>query len=173
MDKFTEPTKALVFQDSLVYTYAKGRTSIRFTAYAEYAARDIADTDTESTTYPIIDFNNVNMAEEIKDKIIYPKELGMMDLSKKELLELEEDMYMNKQLTEEEYLYYDNEKNIRICLINEKEIEQEDLESQVESEMSYQKTLMEAEYGSSSSFQAHQAPTPNTYTGEHRPRFSI
>lgn len=105
LDKFIEPNKTLVPQDFLVYTDAKGRTTIRFTDYIEYAGKEVNDTDTYSNADqdPITDFNNVNsMIEEIEDKIIYPKKFEMINLNKNELLELEENMYIKKQLKEEE-----------------------------------------------------------------------
>lgn len=49
----------------------------------------------------------------VTDRIAFPKESGMTNLTEQELMELDGQIFINKQLTEEEYLYY-YERNIRI-----------------------------------------------------------
>lgn len=50
----------------------------------------------------------------VTDRIAFRKESGMTNLTEQELMELDGQIFINKQLTEEEYLYYYEERNLRI-----------------------------------------------------------
>jgi hypothetical protein len=106
--------------------------------------------------------------KQIEDKIFISKELGMIDLNEKELLELEEHSFKIGQILEEEYLYYNEERNInfRTGLISEEtdnisHINQEPLaKAEVMSEVSEHLNLMnEGDEGSSSSDYTLNLPT--------------
>jgi hypothetical protein len=106
--------------------------------------------------------------KQIEDKIFISKELGMTDLNEKELLELEEHSFKIGQILEEEYLYYNEERNInfRTGLISEEtdnisHINQEPLaKAEVMSEVSEHLNLMnEGDEGSSSSDYTLNLPT--------------
>lgn len=136
----------------------KGHTSLRFTDYVPQNKRNIDEIESDLET----NLAEIELIDIEKDKILYPKELEMV-LNKKELLELEEAHFRNKTIKEDEYLYYDNEKNIRIGIIDfEKEeiLEIEDLTTNV-SKISYQKGLKEQGEGSSTTdYTLWQQPVP-------------
>lgn len=127
LDKFIEPSITLVPQETLIYKDLKGHTSLRFTDCIPQNSRKSID----EIEYDLD--NNLMEIELVKeDKILYPKELEII-LDKKKLLELEVTHFRNKTIKEDEYLYYDNEKNI-IGLIdydNEEPIEKEDIHSKI------------------------------------------
>ncbi|KAL2540109.1 hypothetical protein Adt_01087 [Abeliophyllum distichum] len=134
MDKFLEQKeKTIAPTEALTYKDIHGRTSLRFINY-DHVERQ-SDEDEESLNEPFIENVHIELIGEDYDKVIYPKELGMI-LDKEELLRLEEQMYLKKQIQENEYLYYDSEQNIRIGTICE------DLEDN-ESIFSYEKDFMQ------------------------------
>ncbi|KAL2497116.1 hypothetical protein Adt_22666 [Abeliophyllum distichum] len=135
MDKFLEQKeKAIAPTEALTYKDIHGRTSLRFINY-DHVERQLEGDEEESLNEPFIDNVHIELIGEDYDKIIFPKELQMA-LDKKELLNLEEQMYLKKQIQENEYLYYDSEQNIRIGTIYE---ESDDNRSNI----SYDKNFME------------------------------
>ena len=60
--------------------------------------------------------NSIPKPSIIDDRIIFPSELNMF-LTPEELLALEEFEYMQHHISEDEYIYYDNNHNIRIGIL--------------------------------------------------------
>ncbi|KAL2526673.1 Uncharacterized protein Adt_11727 [Abeliophyllum distichum] len=132
MDKFLEqkentiaPTEALTYKD------IHGRTNLRFLNYDHIENHSEGNDEEEFVSEPFIDNVHIELIGEDLDRIIFPKELGLI-LDKEELLQLEE------QIQEQEYLHYDLEENIRIGIIKEDQDDQ--------SEVSYEKNFMDESY---------------------------
>jgi hypothetical protein len=106
------------------------------------------------------------------DRILYPCELGM-DLNKEELEELGNMLYLKKQLSEDEEIYYDNYKNIKIRKFYEPEEESKDYNNlehdNFDTQSSY--NLMETMEASSSAPQTNTTQnTPLIYSTGNLPR---
>ncbi|KAL2465790.1 Uncharacterized protein Adt_41641 [Abeliophyllum distichum] len=136
MDKFLEQKeKTIAPTEALTYRDIHGRTSLRFLNYNHVESQSEGNDEEESVSEPFIVSVHIELIGEDLDRIIFPKELGLI-LDKKELLQLEEQMYVTKHIQEHEYLYYDLEQNIRVGII------EEDQDNQ--SEVSYEKDFMES-----------------------------
>ena len=105
LEKFVQK-RVLVPESSLTYTNSRGEHTIRFTDYHYQNQNKDSEIESESN----IETNLMNHAE---IKILFPKELELR-LSEKELLELEDTLYLQKQIKEDEELIYDSDKNIII-----------------------------------------------------------
>ncbi|KAL2486492.1 Uncharacterized protein Adt_31248 [Abeliophyllum distichum] len=136
MDKFLEQKqKTIAPTEALTYRDIHGRTSLRFLNYNHVEIQSEGNEEEESVSEPFIDNVHIELTLENLDRIIFPKELGLI-LGKEELLQLEEQMYVTKQIQEHDYLYYDSEQNIRVGIIKEDQDNQ--------SEISYEKDFMES-----------------------------
>jgi hypothetical protein len=172
LDCFTKGS-ILVPETDNMYTNSKGETSIRF---ADYNFRNPGDNDFDLEINEEENIQQNYYGEEIEDKILYPNELGMTDLSDKELLELEEHSFKIGQILDEEYLYYDEERNIRIGLITEEtnnisHINQEPLDNiGIDSIISEQVELMQEESSSSTPFHKTTPMTDKIYNAGNIPR---
>ncbi|KAL2462101.1 Uncharacterized protein Adt_45521 [Abeliophyllum distichum] len=135
MNKFLEQkAKTIAPTEALTYKDIHERTSLRFLNCDHIENQSEGNDEEESVSEPFIDNVHKELIGEDLDRIIFPKELGLI-LDKEELLQLEEQMYITKQVQEHEYLYYDLEQNIRVGIIKEHQDDQ--------SEVSYEKNFME------------------------------
>lgn len=108
LDDFIKRESILAPQSALTYKNNRGETSVRFTDHTKTLARD---TDSDQETDIGMNLAHIHL---LADRIAFPKESGMSNLTEQELMELDGQIFVNKQLTEEEYLYYYEERNIRI-----------------------------------------------------------
>ena len=117
------------------------------------------------------------------DKIIYPKELGMV-LGPFELYELEQQLKRNNQIDNNTFIYIDDESNIRIKTIfaletflkdSKETIKQktEDLNNDLISEYTYHIELMERQGESSTVTYPKESPHKMDYPLGHPPRVNV
>ena len=75
---------------------------------------------------------HIELVDNEVNKIIIPKELNI-ELNKEELLQIDYQLYLSKQIIEKEYIFYDKSKNIWIgSLQEEDQIHNKDLSYQIE-----------------------------------------
>ncbi|KAL2486460.1 Uncharacterized protein Adt_31216 [Abeliophyllum distichum] len=135
MDKFLEQKeKTIAPTEALTYKDIRGRTSLRFLNYDHIEEQSERDDEEESLSEPFRDNIHIELIGEDYDRIIFPKELGLI-LDKEELLQLEEQMYLKKQIQDDGYLYYDLEQSIRVGTMSEDQDNQSDI--------GYEKNFME------------------------------
>ncbi|XP_059631379.1 uncharacterized protein LOC132274189 [Cornus florida] len=128
MSKFIKKAQVLQPTSTVMNTDRSGNMSVRFNGYSLQIltcdpVEQKEDEHPPNRELVYIKTEPGTISRIVKDKILYPVEMGMTDLTPEELTELEDQCRSTGQLVAGQFLHYDLEKNIRILEVSTEEPE--------------------------------------------------